>query len=328
MPDIRHEDRVAQASQSPAAVTRLAASWRRSMVKHGLDPGRPPQLRRLTAPELASRSARLDEFLAIARPQPDQPPLFTYDSDWRAIHDATDPPAEPTAALPLPLPDWDGRTDAVTLARFLRQPAATFLHGRLKVRFGELDELAEDEPFALDPLATHQLKSRLLEAVRAGRESNTPIIADGGIKYSGDLAKAIAAGASTAMMGSMFAGTDESPGEVFLYQGRSYKSYRGMGSIGAMAAGSADRYFQDAASSAEKLVPEGIEGRVPYKGSVMAVIHQLMGGLRASMGYVGCASIDEMRTRAEFVEITSAGIRESHVHDVQITKEAPNYRAD
>ncbi len=162
--------------------------------------------------------------------------------------------------------------------------------------------------------------------------SGVPLIADGGIRYSGDIAKAIAAGAATVMMGGMFAGTEEAPGEVILFQGRSYKSYRGMGSIGAMKAGSADRYFQenDEASNpnAEKLVPEGIEGRVPYKGSLVAIVHQLAGGLRASMGYCGCASVDDMRERAEFVEITAAGIRESHVHDVQITKEAPNYRAD
>jgi IMP dehydrogenase len=161
--------------------------------------------------------------------------------------------------------------------------------------------------------------------------SGVPLIADGGIRYSGDIAKALAAGANTVMMGGMFAGTEEAPGEIVLYQGRSYKSYRGMGSIGAMQQGSADRYFQDntgANPNADKLVPEGIEGRVPYKGSVIAILFQMAGGLRASMGYCGCASVDEMRERAEFVEITSAGIRESHVHDVQITKEAPNYRAD
>jgi len=155
-----------------------------------------------------------------------------------------------------------------------------------------------------------------------------PVIADGGIRYSGDVAKAIAAGASCVMLGSLFAGTEEAPGEIELYQGRSYKSYRGMGSLGAMQEGSSDRYFQDAEGedAAEKLVPEGIEGRVPYKGVLQSVIHQLMGGLRAAMGYCGCATIEELSTRAEFVEITSAGIRESHVHDVQITKEAPNYR--
>ncbi|GLT24357.1 inosine-5'-monophosphate dehydrogenase [Zoogloea oryzae] len=158
--------------------------------------------------------------------------------------------------------------------------------------------------------------------------SGVPLIADGGIRYSGDISKAIAAGANVVMLGGLFAGTEEAPGETVLFQGRSYKSYRGMGSLGAMQQGAADRYFQDNEGNVDKLVPEGIEGRVPYKGAVTAVIHQLMGGLRASMGYVGCASIDEMRTRAEFVEITSAGIRESHVHDVQITKEAPNYHVD
>ena len=163
------------------------------------------------------------------------------------------------------------------------------------------------------------------------RGSGIPLVADGGIRYSGDVAKAIAAGASSVMMGGMFAGTEEAPGEIVLYQGRSYKSYRGMGSIGAMQQGSADRYFQEASTgnpNADKLVPEGIEGRVPYKGSVVAIVYQLAGGVRASMGYCGCASIDDMKNRAEFVEITSAGMRESHVHDVQITKEAPNYRAD
>ncbi|MEI7431009.1 MAG: IMP dehydrogenase, partial [Betaproteobacteria bacterium] len=158
--------------------------------------------------------------------------------------------------------------------------------------------------------------------------TGVPMIADGGIRYSGDICKAIAAGGNTVMLGGLFAGTEEAPGEVELYQGRSYKSYRGMGSIGAMAAGAADRYFQENSSNVEKLVPEGIEGRVPYKGSVLAVVHQLMGGLRSSMGYLGCATIDEMHERAEFVEITSAGVRESHVHDVQITKEAPNYHVD
>lgn len=155
-----------------------------------------------------------------------------------------------------------------------------------------------------------------------------PFISDGGIRYSGDIAKAIAAGASSVMLGSMFAGTEEAPGEVELYQGRSYKSYRGMGSIGAMQKGSSDRYFQDDEDNSEKLVPEGIEGRVPYKGPVINVIHQLMGGLRASMGYLGVKTISEMHKKANFVQITNAGIRESHVHDVQITKEAPNYRVD
>jgi IMP dehydrogenase len=161
--------------------------------------------------------------------------------------------------------------------------------------------------------------------------SGVPLIADGGVRYSGDIAKAIAAGASSVMMGGMFAGTEEAPGEIVLYQGRSYKSYRGMGSIGAMQQGSADRYFQESSTgnpNADKLVPEGIEGRVPYKGSVVSILFQQAGGLRASMGYCGCATIEEMRSTAEFVQITAAGIRESHVHDVQITKEAPNYRAD
>ena len=160
--------------------------------------------------------------------------------------------------------------------------------------------------------------------------TGVPLISDGGVRYSGDIAKALAAGASTVMMGSMFAGTEEAPGEIVLYQGRSYKSYRGMGSIGAMQQGSADRYFQESSTgnpNTDKLVPEGIEGRVPYKGSIVSIIYQMAGGVRASMGYCGCATIDEMKERAEFVEITAAGIRESHVHDVQITKEAPNYRA-
>ena len=159
----------------------------------------------------------------------------------------------------------------------------------------------------------------------AGAAGDTPVIADGGIKFSGDFAKSIAAGASCAMVGSMIAGTDESPGEVILYQGRSFKSYRGMGSLGAMARGSADRYFQKDAAS-DKLVPEGIEGQVPYKGSAGAVIHQLIGGLRAAMGYTGCATVDEMRQNCRFVKITGAGLKESHVHDVQITRESPNYR--
>ena len=162
--------------------------------------------------------------------------------------------------------------------------------------------------------------------------TGVPLIADGGIRYSGDIAKAIAAGASTVMMGGMFAGTEEAPGEVILFQGRSYKSYRGMGSIGAMKDGSADRYFQEndetTNPNADKLVPEGIEGRVPYKGSVITILYQMAGGLRASMGYCGCGTITEMHNKAEFVEITAAGIRESHVHDVQITKEAPNYRME
>jgi IMP dehydrogenase len=155
--------------------------------------------------------------------------------------------------------------------------------------------------------------------------SGVPVIGDGGIRFSGDVSKAIAAGASTVMLGSMFAGTDESPGEIELYQGRSYKSYRGMGSLGAMGKGSADRYFQESNVAQDKLVPEGIEGRVPYKGTVNSVLHQLMGGLRASMGYLGCATISDMYNNARFVEISSAGIKESHVHDVHIVKEAPNY---
>ena len=166
---------------------------------------------------------------------------------------------------------------------------------------------------------------------RALAGSGVPVIADGGIRYSGDVAKAIVAGADCVMMGSAFAGPEEAPGEVILYQGRSYKSYRGMGSIGAMQKGSADRYFQDNAANnpnTTKLVPEGIEGQVPYKGSVVGIVFQMAGGLRASMHYCGCTSIAEMQTRAEFVEITSAGVRESHVHDVQITKEAPNYRME
>ena len=158
--------------------------------------------------------------------------------------------------------------------------------------------------------------------------TGVPLIADGGIRYSGDIAKAIAAGAHVVMLGGLFAGTEEAPGEIELFQGRSYKSYRGMGSLGAMAQGSSDRYFQEGEGNQDKLVPEGVEGRVPYKGSVLAVIHQLMGGLRASMGYLGCATIADTHEKAEFVEITSSGIRESHVHDVQITKEAPNYHID
>jgi IMP dehydrogenase len=161
------------------------------------------------------------------------------------------------------------------------------------------------------------------------RLRNVPVIADGGVRYSGDLAKAIVAGAHSVMIGSLFAGTEEAPGEVELYQGRSYKSYRGMGSIGAMTQqhGSSDRYFQEG-SAVEKLVPEGIEGRVPYKGSMLGIINQLMGGLRSSMGYVGCQDIPDMRTKPAFIRITGAGMRESHVHDVTITKEAPNYRVD
>jgi IMP dehydrogenase len=170
--------------------------------------------------------------------------------------------------------------------------------------------------------------SAIANVAKALEGTGVPFIADGGIRYSGDIGKAIAAGAYSVMLGGLFAGTEEAPGEIELFQGRSYKSYRGMGSVGAMQKGSSDRYFQDNEGNADKLVPEGIEGRVPYKGSVLAVIHQLMGGLRASMGYVGCSTIEDMRNKAEFVEITSAGIRESHVHDVQITKEAPNYHIE
>jgi IMP dehydrogenase len=174
--------------------------------------------------------------------------------------------------------------------------------------------------------------SAISNVAKALEKSGVPFIADGGIRFSGDISKAIAAGAYSVMLGGMFAGTEEAPGEVELFQGRSYKSYRGMGSVGAMQQGSSDRYFQENITetdgNADKLVPEGIEGRVPYKGSVLAVIHQLMGGLRASMGYVGATDINTMRNKAEFVQITSAGMRESHVHDVQITKEAPNYRID
>ena len=168
--------------------------------------------------------------------------------------------------------------------------------------------------------------SAVAEVADALAPSGVPLIADGGIRFSGDIAKALVAGGYCVMIGGLFAGTEESPGEVELYQGRSYKSYRGMGSIGAMSKGSKDRYFQDATEELEKLVPEGIEGRVPYKGSMVAIVHQLMGGVRAAMGYTGCSSIDEMRTKPQFVRITGAGMRESHVHDVAITKEAPNYR--
>jgi IMP dehydrogenase len=170
--------------------------------------------------------------------------------------------------------------------------------------------------------------SAVMQVAEALKSRNLPLIADGGVRYSGDFAKALAAGAYAVMVGSMLAGTEEAPGEVELYQGRSYKSYRGMGSLGAMAQGSKDRYFQDTTSEVEKLVPEGIEGRVPYKGPMAAIVHQMIGGLRASMGYTGCATVEELRTRTRFVKITSAGIKESHVHDVSITKEAPNYRVE
>jgi IMP dehydrogenase len=172
--------------------------------------------------------------------------------------------------------------------------------------------------------------SAVAEVANALKDRGIPLISDGGIRYSGDIAKALVAGAYSVMIGGLFAGTEESPGEVELYQGRSYKTYRGMGSLGAMGQthGSSDRYFQDATEELEKLVPEGIEGRVAYKGSVVAIVHQLTGGVRAAMGYTGSHNIDEMRTRPKFVKITSAGMRESHVHDVTITKEAPNYRSN
>jgi IMP dehydrogenase len=172
--------------------------------------------------------------------------------------------------------------------------------------------------------------SAVMAVAEALRHRNVPLISDGGVRYSGDFSKALAAGAHAVMVGSMLAGTEEAPGEVELYQGRSYKSYRGMGSLGAMsqAQGSKDRYFQDTTSEVEKLVPEGVEGRVPYKGPMAAIVHQMIGGLRASMGYTGCSSIEELRTKTRFVKITSAGIKESHVHDVTVTKEAPNYRIE
>ncbi|MEL7152913.1 MAG: IMP dehydrogenase, partial [Pseudomonadota bacterium] len=168
----------------------------------------------------------------------------------------------------------------------------------------------------------------VMDCAEEAAKTGNPVIADGGIKFSGDLAKAIAAGANCAMVGSMLAGTDEAPGEVFLFQGRSYKSYRGMGSVGAMARGSADRYFQKEVSESHKLVPEGIEGQVAYKGPAGAVLHQMVGGLRAAMGYTGMKTIDAMRTGVNFVRITNAGLTESHVHDVTITREAPNYRGN
>src|SRR5437764_1224333 len=165
----------------------------------------------------------------------------------------------------------------------------------------------------------------VMDAVSVARDAGVPVIADGGIRYSGDLAKALAAGAHVAMVGSLLAGTEESPGEVFLFQGRSYKGYRGMGSVGAMARGSADRYFQAEVKDMLKLVPEGVEGQVPYKGPVANVVHQIVGGVRAAMGYTGCRTIDELHARARFVRITGAGMRESHVHDVVVTRESPNY---
>jgi IMP dehydrogenase len=169
--------------------------------------------------------------------------------------------------------------------------------------------------------------SAIANVAAALEGTGVPVVADGGIRYSGDMSKAIAAGGYCIMVGSMFAGTEEAPGEVILYQGRSYKSYRGMGSLGAMKQGSSDRYFQDTTEGAEKLVPEGIEGRVAYKGPLSAIVHQMLGGLRSSMGYVGCATLDQMRTEPKFVRISGAGMQESHVHDVTITKEAPNYRS-
>jgi IMP dehydrogenase len=168
----------------------------------------------------------------------------------------------------------------------------------------------------------------VIECARAAEKYDVPIISDGGIKFSGDITKAIAAGAHTVMIGSLFAGTDEAPGETILYQGRTFKAYRGMGSIGAMQAGSKDRYFQEEADDVSKLVPEGIEGKVPYKGSLSAMIPQLVGGLRSGMGLTGSKNIEELRTKAQFVRITNAGLRESHAHDVVITKEAPNYRME
>ncbi|EOI3903705.1 IMP dehydrogenase, partial [Campylobacter jejuni] len=169
--------------------------------------------------------------------------------------------------------------------------------------------------------------SAIDECVEEANKFGVPVIADGGIKYSGDIAKALAVGASSVMIGSLLAGTDESPGELFTYQGRQYKSYRGMGSLGAMQKGSSDRYFQQGTAQ-DKLVPEGIEGRVPYVGSIRSVVHQLLGGLRSSMGYVGAKDIEDFQKRAEFVEITTAGLKESHVHDVTITHEAPNYKVN
>jgi len=168
----------------------------------------------------------------------------------------------------------------------------------------------------------------VVDAARVAKRADVPVIADGGVKFSGDVVKALAAGASSVMIGSLFAGTDEAPGEVVLYQGRSYKVYRGMGSVGAMTQGSADRYFQAGVAEASKLVPEGIEGRIPYRGSLTSNIHQLVGGLRSGMGYVGAPSLAALRDRARFVRISAAGLQESHVHDVIITKEAPNYRIE
>jgi IMP dehydrogenase len=169
--------------------------------------------------------------------------------------------------------------------------------------------------------------SAIMNVADALKGSGVPLIADGGIRFSGDVAKSLAAGAHCVMLGGMFAGTEEAPGDVIIYQGRSYKSYRGMGSLGAMAKGSSDRYFQESENAVDKLVPEGIEGQVPYKGMLAPIVHQLTGGIRSSMGYVGCATLEEMRTKPSFVRITGAGMKESHVHDVTITKEAPNYHS-
>ena len=200
-------------------------------------------------------------------------------------------------------------------------------------------EVAEDHTYVANRVAVHNCTTRvvsgagvpqitaIIETARAARGSGVPVIADGGIKYSGDVAKAIAAGADSVMIGSLFAGTDESPGEIILFQGRSFKTYRGMGSLGAMKEGSKDRYGQ-ASETQSKLVPEGIEGRVPHKGPLASLVHQLVGGLRSGMGYCGCRTIAEMQERARFMRVTSAGLRESHVHDVIITKEAPNYQLE
>jgi IMP dehydrogenase len=201
-------------------------------------------------------------------------------------------------------------------------------------------EVAEDHTYVANRVAVHNCTTRVvsgagvpqitavMECSRAARGSGVPVIADGGIKYSGDIAKAIAAGADSVMIGSLFAGTDESPGEIILFQGRSFKAYRGMGSLSAMKEGSRDRYGQAGESQMAKLVPEGIEGRVPHKGPLGALVHQLVGGLRAGMGYCGCRTITELQEKARFIRVTSAGLRESHVHDVIITKEAPNYRIE
>lgn len=227
--------------------------------------------------------------------------------------------------------------DAVTRAKKLSNKAS-IIAGNVATRDGAkalIDAGADSIKIGIGPgsicttrivagVGVPQLTA-IMDAVSVAYDQNIPVIADGGIKFSGDLAKAIAAGASVAMLGSLLAGTEEAPGEVFLYQGRSYKSYRGMGSLGAMARGSADRYFQKEVTDSMKLVPEGIEGRVPYKGAIAPILHQLIGGLRAAMGYTGAETLTEFHKRAKFVKITSAGLRESHVHDVAITREAPNY---